>query len=82
MDTEVNVPEQAAPEEATTPDAVPPDEVAAKEAEIAALKAKLADYEQRAALPSRAGNPPAAPAPVPTSAAELLRAGFEQGRVG
>ncbi len=51
--------------------------VAAKDAELANLKAKLAETEQRAALPPLAGNPAPSTAPAPLSGYDLIRKAVE-----
>ncbi len=56
--------------------------VAAKDAEIADLKSKLAETEQRAALPPLAGNPAPSTAPAPLSGYDLIRKAVEGVQLG
>lgn len=53
--------------------------IAAKDTELATLKAKLADAEQRAALPPYAGNPAPGAVAAPTDGYALIRKAVEGG---
>lgn len=54
--------------------------IAARDAQIADLKAKLAEAEQRAALPPLAGNPATSSAPAEAHGYDLIRKAIEAGQ--
>ncbi len=55
--------------------------MAARDAQIAELKARLAEAEQRAALPPLAGNPAVSDAPVEAHGYDLIRKAIESGQM-
>ncbi len=55
--------------------------IAARDSEIATLKARLAEAEQRAALPPLAGNPAVSDAPAEAHGYDLIRKAIESGQM-